>query len=106
MSTATKERKKTRSGGITLNAVTLKAALSAVSPAVQSRHAKPILANVLLADGVLTATDLEVRIDVEIDNHGPQMLLPHGRLSAILSAAGGSDRDHGRFTRRAVCVQQ
>jgi DNA polymerase III subunit beta len=91
MSTATKERKKTRSGGITLNAGTLKAALSAVSPAVQSRHAKPILANVLLADGVLTATDLEVRIDVEIDYQGPQMLLPHGRLSAILSAAGGGE---------------
>lgn len=90
MSTATKERKaKARSGGITLNAVTLKAALSAVSPAVQARHAKPILANVLLADGVLTATDLEVRIDVEIDYHGPKLLLPHGRLSAILSAAGG-----------------
>ena len=91
MSTATKERKKTRSGGITLNAVTLKAALSAVSPAVQARHAKPILANVLLADGVLTATDLEVRIDVEIDYHGPKLLLPHGRLSAILSAAGGGE---------------
>jgi len=91
MSTATKERKKTRSGGITLNAGTLKAAMAAVSPAVQARHAKPILANVLLADGVLTATDLEVRIDVEIDYHGPAMLLPHGRLSAILSAAGGDE---------------
>lgn len=92
MSTATKERKaKARSGGITLNAGTLKAAMAAVSPAVQSRHAKPILANVLLADGVLTATDLEVRIDVEIDYHGPKLLLPHGRLSAILSAAGGGE---------------
>lgn len=91
MTTATKERKKTRSGGITLNAATLKAAMAAVSPAVPSRHAKPILANVLLADGVLTATDLEVRIDVEIDYHGPQLLLPHARLSAILSAAGGGE---------------
>ena len=65
--------------------------MAAVSPAVPSRHAKPILANVLLADGVLTATDLEVRIDVEIDYHGPQLLLPHARLSAILSASGGEE---------------
>lgn len=91
MTTATKERKKTRSGGITLSAATLKAAMAAVSQAVPSRHAKPILANVLLADGVLTATDLEVRIDVEIDYHGPQLLLPHARLSAILSASGGEE---------------
>ena len=91
MSTATKERKKTRSGGITLSAATLKQALAQVSAAVPSRHAKPILANVLLSDGVLTGTDLEVRIDAEIDYHGPAMLLPHGRLSAILSAAGGDE---------------
>jgi DNA polymerase-3 subunit beta len=91
MSTATKERKKTKAGGITLSAATLKQALAQVSAAVPSRHAKPILANVLLSDGVLTGTDLEVRIDAEIDYHGPAMLLPHGRLSAILSAAGGDE---------------
>jgi DNA polymerase-3 subunit beta len=86
---ATKERKRT--GGITLSAAELKNALAAVSPAVPSRAPKPILTNVRLGDGLVTGTDLEVRIDAAIDYHGDAMLLPHGRLMAILSAAGGED---------------
>jgi DNA polymerase-3 subunit beta len=88
MATATKERKR---GGITLSAADLKSALAAVSPAVPSRAPKPILTNVRLGDGLVTGTDLEVRIDAAIDYHGDAMLLPHGRLMAILSAAGGED---------------
>ena len=83
---ATKERK--RSGGITLSVADLKSALAAVSPAVPSRAPKPILTNVRLSDGLVTGTDLEVRIDAAIDYHGEPMLLPHARLLAILNAAG------------------
>jgi DNA polymerase-3 subunit beta len=86
---ATKERK--RSGGVTLNVADLRTALAAVSPAVPSRAPKPILTNVRLGDGLVTGTDLEVRIDAAIDYHGDAMLLPHGRLMAILGAAGGDE---------------
>jgi len=88
MATATKERKAT---GITLATSTLRAALADVLRAVPTRHAKPILANVRLGDGLLTGTDLEVRIDREIDYHGEAMLLPAHRLSAILRAATGDE---------------
>ena len=89
MATATKERRKT--GGITLSAADLKSALAAVSPAVPTRAPKPVLTNVRLGDGLVTGTDLEVRIDAAIDYHGDAMLLPHGRLMAILNAAGGDE---------------
>jgi DNA polymerase-3 subunit beta len=46
---------------------------------------------VRLGDGLVTGTDLEVRIDVAIDYHGDAMLLPHSRLLAILNAAGGDE---------------
>jgi DNA polymerase-3 subunit beta len=85
---ATKERKR---GGIRLSVADIKSALAAVSPAVPSRAPKPILTNVRLGDGLVTGTDLEVRIDAAIDYHGETMLLPHARLMAILNAAGGDE---------------
>ena len=88
MATATKERKST---GITLDTATLRAALADVLKAVPSKHAKPVLGNVRLGDGLLTGTDLEVRIDREIDYHGEPLLLPAHRLSAILRAATGDE---------------
>jgi DNA polymerase-3 subunit beta len=87
MATATKKGK----AGITLPASELKAALAAVSPAVPHRGPKPVLANVRLGDGLLSGTDLEVRIDVAVSYHGDAMLLPHQRLTAILNAAGGDE---------------
>ena len=59
--------------------------------AVPARHARPVLANVRLGDGLLSGTDLEVRIDREIDYHGDAVLLPAHRLSAILRAATGNE---------------
>jgi DNA polymerase-3 subunit beta len=47
--------------------------------------------NVRLGDGLLTGSDLEIRIDREIDYHGEPMLLPAHRLSAILRAATGDE---------------
>jgi DNA polymerase-3 subunit beta len=88
MATATKERKST---GITLDTSTLRAALAAVMRAVPAKSAKPILQNVRLGDGLLSGTDLEVRIDREIDYHDEPMLLPAYRLNAILRAATGDE---------------
>jgi len=88
MATATR---KAKTGGITLPASTLRAALAAVGPAVQSRSPKPILQNVRLGDGLVTGTDLEVRIDAAIDCHGDAILLPYQRLAAILSASSGDE---------------
>ena len=83
--TATKERATT----ITLSRLGLSEALADVLRAVPQRGPKPILANVRLGDGLLTGTDLEIRIDREIDYHGDALLLPGHRLSAILRAATG-----------------
>jgi DNA polymerase-3 subunit beta len=49
-----------------------------------------VLANVRLGDGLLSGTDLEVRIDRHIDYHGSPLLLPAHRLAAILRAATGN----------------
>ena len=59
--------------------------------AVPAKSAKPILQNVRLGDGLISGTDLEVRIDREIDYHGEPMLLPAYRLNAILRAATGDE---------------
>jgi DNA polymerase-3 subunit beta len=88
MATATR---KAKTGGITLPASTLRAALAAVGPAVPSRSPKPILQNIRLGDGLITGTDLEVRIDAAIDYHGDAILLPYQRLAAILSASSGDE---------------
>jgi DNA polymerase-3 subunit beta len=50
-----------------------------------------VLTNVRLGERLLSATDLEVRIDTEVDYPGPAILLPHQRLLAILNAAGGDE---------------
>ena len=85
--TATTKERKAKTGGIRLSAAALKAGLSAVAAAVPGKTAKPILHNVLLSGGVLSGTDLEIRIDVEIDAPpGVTFLLPKDRLSAIVSS--------------------
>jgi DNA polymerase-3 subunit beta len=64
----------------------LRAALGDVMKAVPGRAVRPVLSNVLLAGGVMTATDLEIRIDRAIDYHGDPILLPAVRLQQILGA--------------------
>ena len=86
--TATKRRQKAAS--IEIPHHDLADALRAVSPAVPGRAGKPVLQNVLIADGVVTATDLELRIDYAIDQVTPAVLLPFGRLQAILGTARGN----------------
>jgi len=86
--TTTKERK---AAAATFDRTELLAALTAVLRAVSERTQKPILSNVRLGDGLITGTDLELRIDREIDYHGDPMLLPGHRLQAILKAANGDE---------------
>lgn len=85
---ATKAKSRT---GITFQAGELKAALAAVAPAIAGRSPKPMLQNVRIGDGLMSATDLDVRIDTTIDYHGDPLLLPHSRLAAILSASVGGE---------------
>jgi DNA polymerase-3 subunit beta len=89
--TATKRNAKRSGGGITVSRQDLLAALQAVAPAVLNRPAKPILSSVLVADGTVTATTLELMISVEIDYSGPALVLPHARLLAIVREARSDD---------------
>jgi DNA polymerase III sliding clamp (beta) subunit (PCNA family) len=91
MATATKERRKARSGGTTLSVADLKRCLGAVAPAVAARGPKPVLSNVLLASGTMTATDLELRISAPLGYDGPALLLPHARLAAIVGSLNPAD---------------
>jgi DNA polymerase-3 subunit beta len=91
--TATKERKKTRAGGISLSAPELKAALNAVGQAVTNRSPRPIYHSVLLSGSVLTGGDGDIRIDVMLENTPPgvNFLLPKDRFSAILGSFSGDE---------------
>ena len=94
--TATKEKKRSvkltkeiQRGGteLTLSAGTLKAALATVGKAINSRAINPLYANVLVEMGTMTASDGEMRITTPLDcATGPAMLIPHDRLSRIVSS--------------------
>lgn len=88
MSTATKERKRARpASSVTVTRSALHSALGHVAGAVPTRSPKPILSNVLLDGGMLTATDLELRISTPLPgSDGLTMLLPHQRLASIVNS--------------------
>ena len=88
---ATATKAKASSTTVTLPRTELLDALTAVGRAVQSRGPKPILANVRIGDGVISGTDLEVRIDRTIGEVCEPFLVPHERLLAIVRAATGDD---------------
>lgn len=75
----------------TISRHNLLAAVQAVSKAVPSRAPKPVLHNVRIGDGLVTGTDLEVRIDRTIDVMCEPFLVDCQRLLAILRAATGGD---------------
>lgn len=87
--TATATKRRPKAASIEIPHEDLADALRAVAPAIPGKAGKPVLANVLIADGVVTATDLELRIDVAIDQVTPAVLLPHARLTQILGTARG-----------------
>ena len=82
-------RKETRGGNteLALSAGKLKAALLVVGKAINTRAINPLLANVLVEMGTITASDGEMRITTPIDGaSGPAMLIPHNRLSLIVAS--------------------
>jgi len=86
MTVATKERT-----GLSMAAGELLAAMMDVTRVVSSRGPKPILGNVRIGDGLITGTNLEIRIDREIGEHCDPFLLPADRLLAILRACKHDD---------------
>lgn len=87
--TATATRTKAFSITVTIPRIDLLAALVAIKPATPSRPAKPILVNCRIGDGLISGTDLEVRIDRTIGEVCDPFLVPHERLLAIVRAATG-----------------
>jgi DNA polymerase-3 subunit beta len=84
--TATMTRpKRAKANGVTVTRAALKAALDTVGDAVQAKGPKPILGYVLLSGGMLSATDLELRITTPLPgSDGLTVLLPFARLKAIV----------------------
>lgn len=58
-----------------------------VGRAINTRAINPLLANVLVEMGTITASDGEMRITTPIDGAGgPALLMPHDRLSRIVAS--------------------
>jgi len=83
--------KRSRATGTSISISELRTALTCVLQAVPARSPKPILTNVLLSDGSITGTDLDVTIRTPLDYTGEPLLLPAVRLQAILGAASGAE---------------
>ncbi len=88
--TATATKTKSASG-TRLPRTDLLAALQAVGKAVSSRTPKPILRNVRIGDGLITGTDLEVRVDRAIEADCEPFLVPWDRLLNIVREARGDE---------------
>ncbi len=91
MTTATATRPKGSATTLRIPKAELLEALLAIHHATPTRPAKPILANCRIGDGLVTGTDLEVRIDRAIAEQCEPFLVPHARLLAIVRAATGDD---------------
>jgi DNA polymerase-3 subunit beta len=87
--TATATKTKASSTTVSLPKTELLDALLAIKPATPTRPAKPILANCRIGDGIISGTDLEVRIDRAIAEQCEPFLVPHDRLLQIVKAATG-----------------
>jgi DNA polymerase-3 subunit beta len=86
MATATRER-----AGLKITCSDLLRAVQDVARVVSSRGLKPVLANVRIGDGLVSGTDLEIRIDRDIGETCEPMLLPADRLLAILRSCRADD---------------
>jgi DNA polymerase-3 subunit beta len=88
MATATRERKTT---GITLDLEEFKRAVRIAGMAVARKANNSAITNVCIGNGLVTGTDLDCRIDVELmDAQCEPILLPKSRLHTILLNATGS----------------
>ena len=90
MTTATATRRR-KSTGITLDRATLFGALEAVGAAVPARSPKPILSNVLLGNGMICGSDLEIQVQTPCDWHDDPVVLPYARLRSILKESRGDE---------------
>jgi DNA polymerase-3 subunit beta len=88
MTTATATKTKASSTSLTIPRTELLQAVQAASKAI-SRGPKPVLTYVKIGNGLVTGTDLEVRIDVAIGEMCDPCLVPADRLLSILRAATG-----------------
>ena len=86
MATAQRQR-----AGTTLNVAALRSALNDLSDGVPARTPNPVLTNVLLCDGTITGTNLEVRVSEHIGYDGEPLLLPYSRLKAIVNECGTAE---------------
>jgi len=81
---ATKTKK---SEAVTFSTAGLRHALAICGRVVPARSPKPACTHVLIGQGVVSATDTEVGVDVTIDSTADvRLLLPHARLSAIVAS--------------------
>lgn len=80
---ATATRKRTTTG-TTLSVDDVRKAIHAVEKAVPTRSPKPVLTNVLVGNGVMVGTDLEVRVEAPLPGMDDVTLLPFGRLQSIV----------------------
>jgi len=82
---------KPRASGISLRIprAELLHAVGAASKAIASRSVRPVLSNVRIGDGLVTGTDLELRIDVAIGEVCEPFLVPADRLLDILRNCSG-----------------
>lgn len=71
---------------LTIPRPSLAAALSLTARAARGNTSRPILRRILLRDGVIAATDLELRVEVRVldDASHPPTTIDHARLSAIV----------------------
>jgi DNA polymerase-3 subunit beta len=78
-------------------------AFGIVKSAISTKSPKPVLLNVLLSKGTLTASDLDIQITTEVEYDGPPLLLPHASIASILSlASDGGITVEGKGNRCAI----
>lgn len=81
---ATTTRKRTTTG-TALSVDAVRRAIHAVEKAVPARSPKPILTSVLVGNGVMVGTDLEIRVEAPLPGIEENTLLPFGRLQSIVN---------------------
>ena len=81
--TATKTKNSRRGGGFTIARTALQKVLQDVTKAIPARPTNPVLASVLLSNGTLTATNLEIKVSLHVGYDAEPMLVPFAKLLAI-----------------------
>jgi DNA polymerase-3 subunit beta len=81
MATATRKR-----ANIVMDREELKESLAALAAVVPSRAAKPVIQNVLLFNGGITGTDMELTLNVQSTYTADALLLPFHRFKAIVDS--------------------